>query len=83
MKLLEDATAFAAHENGGPALWKQVERAAAAVMHREAAAGRCRGFTVRCDEETNGDEGVTFEVAYLPPRPRARTVVVRVTSSRI
>jgi phage tail sheath protein FI len=79
-RLLEEATASAAFERRGPDLWKQVERVAGAVMHREQAAGRCRGFRVRCDAETNAAdaEGVTFEVAYLPPHPRARTVVIAV-----
>ena len=77
---LEAATAFAATEPNVPATWKQVERAATAVLLRERAAGAIRGFVVRCDAELNppGSEGMVVEVVLEPPQPRVARVVVRV-----
>ncbi len=75
---LDRATGGVSFEASSPALWKTVERLASVVMAREKASGRVRGFAVRCDEETNeGAAGLTVEVSYLPPAPRAKAVVIR------
>ena len=78
---LEAATSFAVGEPRGPALWKRIERAAAAVLLKEKEARRLRDFQVRCDAELNpaDSETVAFEVVIVPPGPRVERVVVRVS----
>jgi phage tail sheath protein FI len=81
-RLLADATAFAAFEAPGPALWKSVERAASGALRREQARGAVPAFRVRCDAELNppGSEGVSFEVVFAPASPRARSLTLRLTA---
>lgn len=83
-QVVESATSFAAYEPSEPSLWKSLERVATAALMKERALGRCGRFVVRCDGTLNtaGGEEIALEIAFAPPLPRARTIVVRVAHAR-